>query len=300
MLNSTSKLLALTLAMMAAAPHLSCPAAPLALKGLTLELVCEQDALVPGKPLSLGLMIHHEPGYHTYWKQPGIVGVPTALRWDLPKGFMAGDLLYPGPEITHMFQIRAQGFERPVLLQTLITVPKEARIGDRITLRAQASWMCCAKTCHPGQAMLSVTLPVRDRAAPDPQWQPIFEQERSRFARTSTQWQSQATQRGQRVELTLKPLGPLARPLAKSDLEGLHFFTLDGWINTDTPQELILNPEGGITIRLLVSEVFLGGQTPKSLNGIVGREGAGWLRDKNLRCLIVTPKLSRQTTQAGS
>lgn len=270
------------------------------LQGLRLELVSEQSAIVPGEVFNVGLMIHHEPGYHTYWKQPGIVGVPTALRWELPQGFEAGELLYPGPEITHMFNIRAQGFERPVLLQTRIKAPRGLQPGSKVTLRAQASWMCCAKTCHPGQTALSLSLPVALTAQPSPRWQPVFAAERARFAKPSESWHAEASQGGLAVTLTLTPKGPEARSLTAEDLQDLHFFTLDGWINTDSPQEFTLNDQGGVNIRLCISEVYLGGEAPRALQGVVGRGDKGWLRHSALQSLQISAPLRRTEVKAGS
>ena len=52
------------------------------------ELVAHApDGVGPGKPLWLGLAIAHQPGWHTYWKNPGDSGLPTQLEWrQLPPG----------------------------------------------------------------------------------------------------------------------------------------------------------------------------------------------------------------------
>ena len=41
-------------------------------------------AVQPGQAITVGLFIQHVPEYHTYWKAPGIVGVPTTINWKLP------------------------------------------------------------------------------------------------------------------------------------------------------------------------------------------------------------------------
>ena len=37
------------------------------------------QGVAPGQPLWLGLHITHQPDWHTYWKNPGDSGLPTAL-----------------------------------------------------------------------------------------------------------------------------------------------------------------------------------------------------------------------------
>ena len=57
---------------------------------LRMEFVSEVEAIRPGEPFTVGLHLEHGPGWHTYWQNPGIVGVPTSLDWNLPQGFVAG------------------------------------------------------------------------------------------------------------------------------------------------------------------------------------------------------------------
>ena len=113
----------------------------LAQQGLKIQLVSEQSAIVPGQPFTVGLWLEHDRGSHTYWRFPGIVGVPTQMKWQLPRGWKAGELIYPEPERTLMFQIKAQGFDRDVMLRTQITPPANLKVGESVTLKGLASWM---------------------------------------------------------------------------------------------------------------------------------------------------------------
>lgn len=260
--------------------------------GLKIQLVCEDSAIVPGRPFRLGLFIQHEPGWHTYWRQPGIVGVPTTMDWNLPPGFQAGPLEYPEPEATRMFKIKAQGYERDVLLQALVRPPADLRAGEEVTLSGKAAWMCCGTTCHPGSMTLSVRLRVADKAEPDARWAPVFARERAAFAQPSTAWKAEAEEQGMQVRLTLRPTKAQARPFAAADAGRVLFFTEDGWINSDQDQKTVLNPDGSLTLHLVRAEVFLGGSKPGRLHGIVQRQG-GWHGDGSLRSMAIQPLLRR-------
>ena len=48
--------------------------------GLKIGLVSEVTSIKPGQPFHVGLFIQHEKGWHTYWKQPGVVGVQIAIH----------------------------------------------------------------------------------------------------------------------------------------------------------------------------------------------------------------------------
>lgn len=259
--------------------------------GLKIQLVPETTAIVPGKPFRVGLHIQHEKGWHTYWRQPGIVGVPTSLAWELPEGFTAGELEFPEPESVLMFHIKAQGYERDVLMQTVITPPADLQTGQTLTLAGQATWMCCGNTCHPGHMRLTLQMPVAAESRPDSQWQPVFEKERATYPRASDAWTAEATEDGLKVTLILTPAPSSQARLLKPD-EKLIFFTEDGWINSDEPQLLEPGSDGRFTLRLTRADVFLGKTIPQKLHGILQREG-GWEESSTWRSLRVEPVLKR-------
>jgi thiol:disulfide interchange protein DsbD len=261
--------------------------------GLKIQLVPETTTIVPGQSFRVGLFIQHEKGWHTYWRQPGIVGVPTSIAWTLPDGFKAGPLEYPEPEATKMFQIKAQGYERDVLLQTEIQAPANLKAGTRITLQGRAAWMCCANTCHPDTKELTLVMPVAEKSVPDAVWQPVFAKERATFPQPSEAWAASAEEKGLNVTLTLCPTTAKARRFDPAEkTPRVLFFTEDGWINSDQDQTVSLSEDGTLTIQLVRAEVFLGKGTPERLHGVVQREG-GWHGDGSLRSMSIQPLLKR-------
>lgn len=265
------------------------PAQVQAHTGLKIQLVPEVTAIVPGKPFRVGLFIQHEKGWHTYWRQPGIVGVPTSMAWELPAGFKAGELEYPEPESVLMFRIKAQGYERDVLLQTVITPPGNLKLGDKVTLRGKATWMCCGNTCHPGNGDFSLDLPVAAKSEDNAEWKPAFEKERAAYVRMSEAWLAEASEEGLKVTLTLRPARG-ARAFEAG--ETVIFFTEDGWINSDEPQPQQVNADGSLTVHLTRADVYLGKGIPSKLAGVVQRNG-GWVNGEAWRSLSIAPELKR-------
>ena len=196
----------------------SLPFATKAQTGLKLQLVSEQTAIVPGKPFTVGLYLQHDRGAHTYWRFPVIVGVPTQMKWSLPKGWKVGELVYPEPERTLMFKIKAQGFDRDVMLRTELTPPANLKVGESLTLTGTASWMCCGNSCHPGSMELSLTLPVAETAELNSRWHKLLDEERARVELSSDAWTATASETGQIITLMLKAATAEAR-LSKSQRE---------------------------------------------------------------------------------
>ncbi len=261
--------------------------------GLQIQLVSEQTAIIPDKPFTVGLWLDHDRGWHTYWRFPGIVGVPTQLKWNLPKGWKAGELVYPEPERTLMFKIKAQGFDRDVMLRTEVTPPANLKVGDQITLTGTASWMCCGNSCHPGSMEISLTLPVAETAELNSKWHKLLNEERARVEQTSDAWTATASETGQTITLMLKPATAEAR-LSKNQREAdrIIVFTEDGWFDTDKPQIIQRHDDGSLTITLTKADAYLGSKPPKTLRVIV-RNDSGWLQGGSLRCLQIAPKIVR-------
>ena len=53
------------------------------------ELISEQEEIVPSQHLQLGIRFDLEEGWHTYWVNPGDSGEPPRIEWKLPTGFQA-------------------------------------------------------------------------------------------------------------------------------------------------------------------------------------------------------------------
>lgn len=133
----------------------------------SIQLLSEHDAVQPGHPLTVGIRLDPLPDHHTYWRGPGIVGVPTEVTWTLPEGFSAGKLIWPPPTSVLMAGIVANGFKQPVLLLAEIAVPEPLTLKE-LRIDAQVTWMACAVTCNPGRAELSLVLPVVEPGTPPP------------------------------------------------------------------------------------------------------------------------------------
>jgi len=130
------------------------------------ELLADTNAVVPGKPFTVGLLLRMAPGWHTYWKFSGDAGLPTELKWKLPPGWKIGDIQWPIPLKTiDPGDIETYGYENEVLLLQEITPP--SKLDDSSAkLSTEANWLVCEKICIPGSATLQLDLPVASTSQP--------------------------------------------------------------------------------------------------------------------------------------
>ncbi|HEY2634473.1 MAG TPA: protein-disulfide reductase DsbD domain-containing protein [Steroidobacteraceae bacterium] len=124
------------------------------------HLVSEVSAVAPGQSFWVALDLNIRDGWHTYWRNPGDSGQATTLKWQLPAGFTAGDIVWATP---HRFEIPPlvnYGYAKHAVHLVNITAPKDLQAGTAIVLAAKAGWLVCSDVCIPEDAQLQLKLPV--------------------------------------------------------------------------------------------------------------------------------------------
>lgn len=138
----------------------SAAAQPVSTPHVTAELVAERAAVAPGETLQIGLLLQHQPKWHTYWRNPGDSGLPTKIDWQLPVGASVGPIEWPAPRRLPVGPLVNYGYEGEVLLPVAFTAPPRARPGSTLALQAHARWLVCRDICIPEEATLQLQLPV--------------------------------------------------------------------------------------------------------------------------------------------
>jgi DsbC/DsbD-like thiol-disulfide interchange protein len=128
------------------------------------ELISEQDAIVPGKEFCLGVRFDLEDEWHTYWVNPGDSGEPPRIEWALPAGFRPGPIQWPYPERLSSALFADYGYEHQVLLIVAVRPPPGLKEGEGQTIAARVHYLVCRDVCIPEQTRLELTLPVTSRA----------------------------------------------------------------------------------------------------------------------------------------
>ncbi len=121
------------------------------------ELIPERTTIAPGEPFDVALHLHMDPGWHTYWVNPGDAGLATMIKWTLPPGFTAGPIQWPTPEKHAMGPLVTYGYGGDVYLLTTITPPK-GDLPQHFDVKAKATWLVCQEECIPGKAELTLPL----------------------------------------------------------------------------------------------------------------------------------------------
>lgn len=123
-------------------------------------LISDVASATPGRTLTVAVRLTLDPGWHTYWINPGDAGLPLTVKWTLPVGVTAGRLQFPTPHLTPQPPLMSYGYENEVVVLTELTVPATAAVGSSLRIEGKADWLACAEVCLPATGLLSLDMPV--------------------------------------------------------------------------------------------------------------------------------------------
>ncbi len=181
------------------------------------ELVAETARPMAGKSFTIGVALTPEPGWHTYWQQPGDAGMPPRASWTLPAGASAADFRFPVPEPFLVSGLMNHVYSGRNILLADIRVPDNAT--GAFPLRLRLDWLVCDdRLCVPEGADLSLPLSIGDGAA-DPAVETLFEEARAALPHALPE-AARFERDGQRLRIEI----PFANP---ASVTAAHFFPLN-------------------------------------------------------------------------
>lgn len=135
-------------------------------EGVAARLISGVEAVGEGDAVPLGLDVQLEPGWHTYWRSPGMAGLPPQIQWKLDAAAVTsqeaanlGDttMQYPAPERFSDSGIDTIGYRERVVF------PIEAKLnrpGQAVELRPSIDLLICNNICLPRHFVLALKIPA--------------------------------------------------------------------------------------------------------------------------------------------
>lgn len=135
-------------------------------KAVTVRLISESSALVPGRSGTIGVTFEIAKGWNLYWRNAGDSGLPITVKFEAPEGVSIGEALWPVPE-RHVLpgDLLDYVYTRRVTLLFPITVspslaPSSNGVPASLTIKGAASWLVCKEACVPGARSVELRLPI--------------------------------------------------------------------------------------------------------------------------------------------
>ncbi len=96
-----------------------------------------------------GLEMLIDPGWYTYWRDPGEAGIPPVFDFSASTNVASVEVLYPAPE-RHDDGASVSLVYRNEVVFPLVILPE--RMGEPVVLRVAARFGVCSDICVPTQA----------------------------------------------------------------------------------------------------------------------------------------------------
>jgi thiol:disulfide interchange protein DsbD len=232
------------------------------------DLIADVDGVRAGTPFWVGIRLRMKERWHTYWRNPGDSGMATDVAWTLPDGYTAGPIVWPTPNripVTHLVNF---GYEGETVLLAQITPPRDLGTRTSDTLQAAVSWLVCEHECIPGDAKLSLTLPVESGPGGGPSivTQAAFDAAHAAIPRASP-WTAKAALTDDAVTLSVAASG-----LKADGIRSAFYFPHSGTLlEHAAPQPVKITPDG---LTLELKRGVLGGNEKPDLSGVLVIEEA--------------------------
>ncbi len=95
--------------------------------------------------------------WHGYWSNPGDAGLGMELAWELPRGWSAGEPLYPVPHRLVLGGLMNHVYEGRYTVLVPIRVPRGANLEELEPISVTADYLACTdKICVPQRAVLEL------------------------------------------------------------------------------------------------------------------------------------------------
>lgn len=150
------------------------------------RLLLSAETARPGDTVMAGIHLRMDPGWHIYWRNPGLSGTATTNTWELPKGVTAGEVQWPPPEKLPDPDFTTYIYEKEVVLLVPLKLATDLPPGP-LEIKTRLDWQECEKTCIFGKATVQATLTIGNETKP------------SKDAEFIASWQKKLPQSGDSV-----------------------------------------------------------------------------------------------------
>jgi len=103
----------------------------------------------------VGLKLDMDPGWHTYWKNPGDSGGPFSIEWSHGMDIIVEDVSWPIPQIIPYDPLITYGYKDFVIFPFKVFKQQDTPLG---LLSAELEFLICSDICIPENANLSIDL----------------------------------------------------------------------------------------------------------------------------------------------
>ena len=237
------------------------------------RLILSADPAKPGDIIWAGVDLKMEPGWHTYWKNPGAAGMATKIEWQLPPGVTAGEIQWPLPEKLPPVEVTTYGYDNEVVLLVPLKLAADLKPGP-LDLQAKVSWLECKEACLPGSGDVEAALNIGDQSKASAEaaflqsWQKKVPPSAESYPWPASTWWEKSINNDTRL-LIIEGYGTLKAPWGPTDKADFFPDASDAF-EVQGSTEMIPARSHDFALRKLVQK--FSGDWPKEISGVIVEE----------------------------
>jgi thiol:disulfide interchange protein len=260
-------------------------------KTATAEMVTELTQISPGGSFRVALKLTHQPHWHTYFVNPGVVGFPPKVEWTLPAGFKVSEMNFPVPKMGEAAGSVFYGYDGTTYFIQTIEVPANLPLGKDVTFTAKATWLACSESCVSSSKDFTLNFGVGQNPEVDRDHAPEFSTAEMALPIRSDHWKISAQEDGKNIVIHIVPSGKEPQQLGE-----VRFFSVDQIEDATVPQKLEAD---GASWKLTIARNPDTDPAPTHLKGIL-KSTNGWVEGSQSHGLWVEDVLIAKAGSAAS
>ena len=150
-------------------PAAALSSAPVASDHIEARLLSAVSGTGDLKTVPAGLAVTLDGDWKTYWRSPGVAGLPPTLDWQGSRNLASASLLYPAPHRISVLGIDTFGYKHEVVFPIDVTLADK---GAPLDLKLRLDILICAEQCIPKTLDLALIVPSGP-ATPDGEGQTL-------------------------------------------------------------------------------------------------------------------------------
>lgn len=127
------------------------------------------DAVNPNQNIEFLIHFKMKNGWHIFAQNPGEIGMPTQVLWQLPLGYKILEETWSKDESFETDGIVQYGYGDTAYYKT--TIAPNSEILNQAHIKLKIKWLACKDECVPGHAFFEANLPITHQdMLPTQQW----------------------------------------------------------------------------------------------------------------------------------
>ncbi len=138
-------------------------------KEVSVQLLTNFDKIHPQQNLDVLIKFTMKNGWHIFSQNPGDIGLPTKISWNLPLGYEVKDQLWSVDEEFENEGIIQRGYGDVAYYRaTIVPTPDVFRVAQ---MEAEVSWLACREECLPKKVKFYLDIPITQQdLRPSQKW----------------------------------------------------------------------------------------------------------------------------------